>query len=197
MKPLLAVIFLITFSCSGLEVMSQIPDEKNKTFLSLEKAKEYALKGFNRHKWGYPKEFIQHMKDATVTEPLLVKRLDRKDSFYYIVPFNKDTKTTLIVIIDAKTGAFKETSYMKEPMTYPKINKENAKNILIVFLNDKKATEEILRQEPTLVWKPSEQTQSPYEPLWEIHVGSKNWYIDQKGKVYDRIIEIRMKGGGN
>jgi hypothetical protein len=44
-----------------------------------------------------------------------------------------------------------------------------------------------------MVWKPSEQTQSPYEPLWEMHVGFKNWYIDQKGKVYARIIESEEK----
>jgi hypothetical protein len=196
MKSILAIIFIIFLSYSGLEAMAQTPEEKNQPLLSPKSAKEYALKGFNRNKWGYPKEYARQMKGAAAAEPLLVNRLDRKDSLYYILPFIKDSKTTLLIIIDAKTGAFKEMSYLKEPTEYPKIKKEDAKNILIDYLHDKKAEEKILMQEPLMVWKPSEQTQSPYEPLWEIHVGSKKWYIDQKGKVYDRIMEIRMKGGG-
>lgn len=176
--------------------MAQHPDGDKQSFLSVEEAKEYALKGFNKHKWGYPKELSQAIKDTIAAEPLLVERIDRKNSFYYIVPFNRNDKTALLIIIDAKTGAFGETTYLKEPASYPKIKKEDAKKILSSALNGKKAKEEIFQQDPTLVWKPSEQTQSPYEPLWQMRIGSKNWYIDQKGKVYDKVIEIKLKGGG-
>jgi len=55
--------------------------------------------------------------------------------------------------------------------------------------------QEINRVTPSLVWKPSEQSQSPYEPLWRFHLDRGEWYVDQKGDVHQEIEDPRMKGG--
>jgi len=171
-------------------------NENNQSFLSSEEAKQYAFTGFMKNSWAYPKELAQSIKNTKAGEPLLVQRIDKKDSYYYIVPFNRDDRTTLLVNIDAKTGKFKETSYLREPMRYPAVNLEDAKNILIGYLKDKKAGKPLLMKTPKLVWRPCHQSQSSYEPLWKIQIGSDVWFIDQKGKVYEKIIEIKLKGGG-
>lgn len=171
-------------------------NENNQSFLSSEEAKQYAFMGFMKNIWAHPKELAQSIKNTKAGEPLLVQRVDKKDSYYYIVPFNRNNRTTLLVIIDAKTGKFKETSYLREPIPYPKVNQEDAKKILTGYLKDKKAEKPLLMKAPKLVWRPCHQTQSPYEPLWKIQIGSEVWFIDQKGKVYEKIIEVKLKGGG-
>jgi hypothetical protein len=171
-------------------------NENNQSFLSLEEAKQYAFTEFMKNIWAYPKELAQSIKNTKAGEPLLVQRIDKKDSYYYIVPFNRNDKTTLVVNIDAKTGKLRETSYMREPMRYPRVNQEDAKKILIGYLKDKKIEKPLSMKDPELVWRPCHQTQSPYEPLWKIQIGSDVWFIDQKGKVYEKIIEIKLKGGG-
>lgn len=174
--------------------MAERPNDKE--FLSSDQAKSYALKGYNANKWAYPKEFSQAMEKAVAAEPLLVERMDRPDDFYYIVPFNKKEKTTVLVIIDARTGEMKEATYLKEPAIYPSVSWKEAQHKLIVHLREPKAEEEISRQNPAMAWKPSEESQSPYEPFWVIKVGGKSWYIGQNGKVYEKVSEIRLKGGG-
>lgn len=175
--------------------MAERPAE-NKGLLSPSEAKSYALKGYNANKWAYPKEYSRAMENAVADQPLLVERLDRTGEFYYIVPFNRKEKTTLLVIIDARTGEMKEASYLKEPAPYPRVNREEAQKILAAHLKDPKAKEEILRQNPVMVWKPSEESQSPFEPFWSIRVGGKIWYIGQNGKVFDKVSEVKLKGGG-
>lgn len=192
------VIFIIfTYTYNKVEAMDiKETNENNQSFLSSEEAKQYAFTGFMKNIWAYPKELAQAIKNTKAAEPLLVQRIDKKDSYYYIVPFNRNDKTTLLVNIDAKTGKFKETSYLREPMRYPAVNQEEAKKILIGYLKDKKTGKPLLMKTPKLVWKPCQQTQSSYEPLWKIQIGSDVWFIDQKGKVYEKIIEIKLKGGG-
>lgn len=135
------------------------------------------------------------MDNATAVEPLLVKRIDREKNYYYIVPFNIRNKTKLLVIIDAISGKFKEVSCLKEPVSFPKISKAKAINIMMKFLKERKIKIERLSPNLTLVWKPCEQTQSPYEPLWKVQIRSEVWFIDQKGKIYDKILKPKVKGG--
>jgi hypothetical protein len=129
-------------------------------------------------------------------DPLLVRRIDRTSAYYYLVPFNSDDFTAMVVIIDAKNGRFKECSRMAKPEVYPKVNAKQAIQILSAHLNmiahDCSLTNAKLR----LVWRPCEQTQSPYEPLWRIQIHSNQWFIDQKGILHNEIHDIRIKGGG-
>jgi len=190
------LVFFIAFSCSKGDIIphnNQV--EKEIHFLSSKEAHKYGYKGFNRNKWAYPKEWLESMDKATAAEPLLVHRIDREKNYYYIVPFNVRNKTKLLVIIDAISGKFKEVSYLKELVSFPKISKAKAINIMMKFLKERKIKIEILSPKLTLVWKPCEQTQSPYEPLWKVQIRSEVWFIDQKGKIYDKILKPKVKGG--
>lgn len=193
---ILLSIFLITSPCSMAEMTSQNNQIKKEIhFLSSEEAQKYGQKGFNRYKHAYPKEWSESMGNSIAAQPLLVKRIDRKKSYYYIVPFNIRDEAKLLIIIDAISGKLKEVLYLKEPVSFPRITKGMAIQILTKYLEERKIATSIEIPIITLVWVPSEQTQSPFEPLWRIQIQSKEWFIDQKGKVYDEILKIRMKGG--
>lgn len=196
MKFFLLLFLAMSFSNIAITSMSYAMSQGIECLLlSPEEARIYAKKGFMKQAWTYPKKMRESMAISSAGEPLLVKRIDREGAFYYIVPFNRGDKTNVVVIVDAKTGRFKETSCFKESSTYLKIGRNDAKRILMHFLEDEEAENEIIKQTPILIWKPCEQTQSPYEPLWRIQAKSKSWFIDQKGDVYDKIIKIKLKGG--
>jgi hypothetical protein len=188
-------VILVALFSTGVHAMASLHDGQAQ-FLASDAARDAARRGYMKQAWAFPPEYSRAMEHAKAGDPLLVERIDRKDSFYYIVPFERDGRATLLIIIDARTGDFKEAVPLKEPSHYPSITKERATKILTDFLQDPKAKEEINRVRPSLVWKPSEQSQSPYEPLWRFILEKGEWYIDQKGNVHQSIEEPRMKGGG-
>jgi len=198
MKLLYTIIIILLFFVN-IEIDAIGDNDMSKkneySILTPEEAKNFATNEFFKHLWVYPKKVIHLVKESTANLPLLVQRVDQKDSYYYIVPFNKDNQTMAIVIIDAITGQFKETSIHNEPSIYPGVSGNEAKEILINYLKNEDATREILNQKILMIWKPCEQTQSPYDPLWRIHIKSKDWLIDQKGIIYDKLIELKLKGG--
>lgn len=64
-------------------------------------------------------------------KPFYVKRMDVKNSGYYLVPFNKQgTKagalTSAVILLDAGTGYFKEASWTKTPEKFLKVDEQTA-----------------------------------------------------------------------
>jgi RNase H-fold protein (predicted Holliday junction resolvase) len=189
------LIILIIFITIISNTFCTVETMKKKQFLTVNEAQTFAIKGFEARKSGLSREYHAAWKDTRAATPLLVQWIDRTENYYYIVPFNRNKVTTLLIMIDAITGRFKRSSYLRTPFAFPRIDKKTATNILKkYFLKTKQNAEKI--SDPQAVWKPCEQTQSPYEPLWKIIVENNDWYIDQKGKVYERIIETKLKGGG-
>ena len=119
----------------------------------------------------------------------VIQRVTKVEEIYI------EENTVLLVRLDAINGKFMESSYFRVPQIYPKVDSENAKEILIESINDDKIINEITKSIPTQVWKPCEQTRSPYYPLWEIKINNNTWYIDQNGKIHEKINDFSMKGG--
>jgi hypothetical protein len=135
-------------------------------------------------------------KTLRAGEPLLVQRVDRHDSFYYLVPFKAKKKTWVVVIVDAATGRFKESAKIRPAGIYPKISSTQAEKILGKRLQRNLSKSPLSLPPPMLVWRPCLQTQSPYEPLWRFRLEADVWFIDQTGKVYQQIEELPLKGAG-
>jgi hypothetical protein len=175
---------------------NQPGDGDNKGLISASQAMAEARVGLYAAPWIH---FIKPSVDIgtlAAAQPLLVQWMDRKDTFYYLVPFNLKDQTIIVVIIDAITGRFKECSELRQPGIYPKVNASRAEKIILTHLQAQKPNVSSPTAPPHLVWKPCEQTQSPYEPLWCIQIDSTHWFIDQNGKIHPRITEIQMKGAG-
>lgn len=194
MKKIMPVIFLAILLPAGIVAMGNPPAGREQ-FLSSADARKSALDGYNRRSWAFPSEYARSMKGARAGAPLLVERLDMKNSFYFIVPFERAGKATLLVMIDAKTGEFKEAVPLAQPSAYPPVSANEAKKSLADSSGSVMPEGELARLKPSLVWKPSEQSQSPFEPLWRFRTGHGDRYVDQKGKVHPSIEEPHLKGG--
>lgn len=158
-------------------------------------ARKMATHGLYRTPWIYQFKPPEAYRDLAPAVALLVQRVDRQHSFYYLVPFISHGQTVLVVIVDAVDGRFKEAAKLSTPSIYPKISATRAVDILENHLWSKQRRPPGLRSTPSLVWQPCRQSQSPYEPLWYFKADSTEWYVDQAGQVYPRLEEVRLKGG--
>jgi hypothetical protein len=156
-------------------------------------------------------ETIKKLSMATVGTPKLVRRLDRKSDAFYTVPLipeggRKRSLVQGVLLFDAYRGQFKELSAVKEAVTHRLVDdKEYA---LKVFHNTfdrlRNDVEKITSFER--VWAPSEQSRSPFHPLWVAKGTTKDSrrpvvlaYMDQNGKLHQSLTllsESKIKGGG-
>jgi len=170
-----------------------------------EQAQHAAWQGFTAHLAVHPEALRQAGKGAEAATPLKVERLDRPGDFYYIVPFTREGRTTLLVLVDAQTGAFKEAAARSSDRPYPSLDETRARQLLEAALSspaDRQALAKVAKVHPDLAWKPSAPSQSPYEPFWRFRLDGdagkpgKTWYVDALGHTFDQIPEVALKGGG-
>jgi hypothetical protein len=131
-------------------------------------------------------------------EPLLVQRLDRPDSYYFIVPtLDERGKLRAAVGVDARFGNYQQTMAARNPDAS-----------LFGFADPEKATQRVLgRQfdlpgnagrllvrpqglsvEPALVWRPCRESLSPFYPFRMISLGAHRLYV----RVFDGAVFTRL-----
>ena len=146
--------------------------------------------------WIYAGAPDANIKNLSGGQPLLVRRLDREHTYYYLVPFNVKGQTHVVVIVDAVDGRFKEFSPLRPPGIFPGVKSAQAEKIVIDYLRSHAITYASPAAPPCLVWKPCKQTQSPYAPLWCIRINEILWFVDQDGRLHTQITDLSIKGGG-
>ena len=124
-------------------------------------------------------DFKSSIDGSLAREFIKVTRLDiGKD--YYIVPFDKYEcgrySSYAAILIDATDGHFIQASYVKEPVIYVPITKEEAIEAIIKDMPD--AVKENI--DARLVWQPGETSPSPFYPYWEVTVGEKIYYVTER-----------------
>ena len=88
--------------------------------------------------------------------------------------------TAGVIIIDAKTGAFKEASWTNKLSDYIIMSREDALLLVRKSLNAKSNNKSITTY---LVWQPGAISSTPYKPFWKIVVGTSIYYVSQDGTV--------------
>jgi len=138
-------------------------------------------------------EAVKAFEDTRPAAPILVLRVDIKDSDYYLIPYLKKVTikigrrqysrylTSGVIVIDAKNGYFKEASWTEKPADYTIISREDAVQLVRKNLKGKSNSKYI---STSLVWQPGDISSTPYKPFWKIVVGSAIYYVSQEGKVY-------------
>jgi hypothetical protein len=163
--------------------------------LSGEKARQVAQKELASRLAVQPDAYRTAAAGASAADPFLVERLDGSEECYYLVPFRREGETTLVVMLDSRRGDFLGMSYLRQPGPYLPLDEPEARRLLLDWL-DSTADRQIAQQsKSSLVWQPSQQTQSRYEPLWRFEAAGRSWFVDQTGGVWNRIEEPRLKGG--
>ncbi len=130
-------------------------------------------------------EFKAAVEGSIAREFIKVEREDNNSS-YYIIPFDKYSKgqflTYAAIIIDGATGAFKQASWVKEPLTFVPIDKSKAEGL----------AQEAYQQayfghpqsiESRLIWQPQGLSSSPFFPYWKVTIDNQTFYVTQDAKL--------------
>lgn len=130
-------------------------------------------------------------------EPVLVQRIDRADTYYYLIRFEADEGPSVFASVDARFGRYGQ-SVVVPPTTGPHletVGEEPFINRLKPFrhmLGGLRGGGILLRQEsvsvsPTLVWKPCRESLSPFYPFHVVTIGGRRLYYRVDGRLFTHL----------
>lgn len=167
---------------------TDIIDPGDAAELALSGAKQYGL--LERDDWSL-------LRRGRPASPTLVQRLDRLDSFYYLVPFADDNgEARSAVSVDARFGNYRQAITVDErgaPFAFS-LPDEAILDLTIdrqLELPRREGRLRIRKESfclyPTLVWRPCLESLSPYYPFHMITVGHRRIYVRIDGRVFTRL----------
>ena len=169
--------------------------------LSTKRAADLALAGLEAHGLRDRKEWSRALKQARPAEPLLVQRLDRLDSFYYLVPLAARKEAAAFVCVDARFGDYQQSvllpqrhegrPYLSADEAFKRIAGRrielgHGRGRLLV-------RKEALCRCPHLVWQPCRESLSPYYPFHLFTLGAHRFYVRVDGEVFTSLT-LDLKG---
>lgn len=127
--------------------------------------------------------FVKAFDGSQARSFIKVRRTDKENNFYYLVPFDKYVNgqflTYAAIIISSEDGSFKEASWVDTPTRFIQVTKAKATQ-LVLSVNPSFQSAEIKSE---LVWEPGGPSQSPFYPYWKITSGDMGYFVTQKGEV--------------
>jgi hypothetical protein len=130
-------------------------------------------------------------------EPLLVQRLDRIDSYYWIVPMQRDRNTTPVAVrVDARFGDYQQSIALpaeRAPAIQPLSEQAVTERVvnrdfeLPAEAGRLRVRPEALCVYPTYVWQPCRESLSPFYPFRLVTIGSSHLYMRIDGAVFTSL----------
>jgi hypothetical protein len=138
---------------------------------------------------------------TSAAQPLLVQRLDRRDSFYFIVPMQTNTPPVTfpaLASIDARFGNYLQAcavaNQSQSALSSLSTDPQKALNLVVkrhVRLPRPHGRllvrEEAANLNRLLVWRPCRESFSPFYPFFMVTVGSDRIYIRVDGQVFTKL----------
>lgn len=160
--------------------------------LTSDKAIEYARAAARDFAESRLKIALQSAEPQAAT---LVQRIDHKDAYYFIVPFNIGSRETARFIIDAFGGKLTEASGITESAkSLPRyLSSQDALDRMFTARAASRLKWEFeFRREhigvhPVLVWKPCRQSPSPFWPFYQFSVGGSLVYLRVDGALFNTL----------
>jgi hypothetical protein len=185
---------------TSLGEQPNFPRRPNTTgMISEDNAQSQAVDGLRTFGLYEKKFWSNHLSASKPGKPFLVQRLDRQDSFYYIVPMQtKSGVSSVLARVDALYGNYQQAVRASEPAS-ESLNQLKFESESFV---DKLSTDRIdlggemgllkIRRNgyvsyPTLVWKPCRESLSPFYPFHMIVVGNQRVFVRVDGQVYTEL----------
>lgn len=129
--------------------------------------------------------------------PQLVQRLDRLDTYYYIVPIGPNERTvTAAAAVDARFGDYQQAialpryhaDYLAPLAPGRWLERFEGRRIALPRLAGELIIRPGLFQEyPILVWRPCRESLSPFYPFRMIQVGGHHLYIRSDGAIFTEL----------
>ncbi len=144
----------------------------------------------------------EHWKGAlgsrVAGHPVLVQRLDRLDSYYWIVPVGQGERgVPAAVSIDARFGDYRQAIALREPSSnvWHALDKGEIEKIvsgrrfgLPDRLGQIFVRPEAMCVNPILVWRPCQESLSPFYPFQLVTVGGSRLYVRvADGQVFTQL----------
>ena len=127
--------------------------------------------------------FVKAFDGSQATNFVKVRRTDKDNDFYYLIPFDKYVSgqflTYAAIIIDTQDGSFKEASWVDQPTRFIQVTKDNA--IQLVLSANPALQNTAISAE--LVWQPGGPSQSPFYPYWQVTAGDVIYFVTQNSEV--------------
>lgn len=185
----------------GKIIMRRDIFKKDDELIKGEEIHEILSKGIELHELSENELFAEALKNSVQAEPILVQRLDKNDTYYYLVPIERDNKVTAVMSVNGITGSFQGGRIVTAEKGRYVVKKKEILNKIIMKPIQLPGREGMLKLRegtfcvhPVMVWKPCEESRSPYYPFHMITVGSKTIYIGYDGKVFTQLHDL-SKGG--
>lgn len=186
-----------------------------------ETATKFSLEGFEEHMLKKYELYAEAFEKSKPSRPELVHRLDRPGEFYHLVPFHEEEKIRMFLRVDGRYGNFLggrayPTATEHVVLTRKQVEEIITKRPINVVSRSPRltwATAEAVRElvplrriyrlkvrpgtyciHPIKVWKPCQESRSPYYPFHMITVAGYRLYIGYDGTVYDTLHDLGPGG---
>jgi hypothetical protein len=161
-------------------------------------AQQAALRGLQEHRlseqegWNSAVSLVQQPD-----EPFLVQRLDRGDSYYYLVPMRSEEGPAILASVDARFGLYRQAAIF--PAFDELLLNPGDRDRLLDRVEAHRPVLETLRRggimlrrealsvAPALVWRPCLESLSPYYPFYLITFGTQRLYLRVDGQLFTRL----------
>ena len=164
--------------------------------LSAEEATELSLEGLREHGLLELESYNQALSNSELGQPLLVQRLDRTDTFYYIIPWIRGTSARLAVLLDGRSGEYLQSAvHTEEEGSVFHANDPAAIREQVVGkridLPDKGGRfivrPETFSQSPVLGWRPCKESLSPLYPFHLLAAGTQPLFMRVDGAIFTAL----------
>jgi hypothetical protein len=168
--------------------------------LSPKMAGELAIRGLREYGLFDREDWRAALDDAQPGAPLLVQRLDRLDSYYYVTPLNQGRRPSVLVNVDARWGDYQQAVLLpKSRSEHRVISAEEALKLVLsrpIELNALRGRLRVRKEAvcpcPHLVWRPCKESLSPYYPFYMFVVGEHRLYVRIDGAIFASLTLNQM-----
>lgn len=120
--------------------------------------------------------------------PLLVERLDKPRSAYFLIPWMIQRKVALLVEVDALSGELLSASALAEPTSELIMSEDDALEAA------NRAFPEYTFGSPRLVWRPCQESTTSTRPFFQIPYQRGVVYVSMDGSVLRELSDLGLGG---
>jgi len=160
-------------------------------------AGEIALSAMVEYRLSEQDDWREALVGVHADEPFLVQRLDRSDSYYYLVPLRSEGESAILASVDARFGVYLQAAVFPRfdelLLNYGErdslLDRVEAHRPVLEALRNGRITlrREALSVAPALVWRPCRESLSPFYPFYLITLGTQRLYLRVDGQLFTRL----------
>jgi hypothetical protein len=128
-------------------------------------------------------------------KPQLVQRLDRVDTFYYMVPMlMSNNRVGAMTLVDALDGTYFQCAALSAPPAVKSFDAAAALKLCLGrrFMLPNNRGSLLVRAEaasvhPVMGWRPCAESKSPYQPFYIVIIGPDRLYVRIDGAVFTEL----------